>query len=103
MDNNDIPFAFNNFYRKVLLELGVFELQYDKFGQAVDLPMNNTDTVKMRRYERLPKASTPLAPGVNPVGSVPTITDVTAQVRQYGDFIPVYDVVTDLNPDTKIG
>lgn len=102
MDNDNLPFAINNFYRKVLLEVGNYALPYDRLGQAVELPQNQTDTVKMRRYERLDKATTPLTPGVTPTGSTATITDVTATVRQYGDFITFTDTVDELNPDAVL-
>lgn len=78
---------------------GSFSLQYDRWGQAVDLPQGNTDTVRFRRYERLPKSTTPLTPGTTPTGSQVVITDVVASVSQYGDFVRFSDVVDDLNPD----
>lgn len=81
--------------------VGNYALQYDRFAQttSINLPGNSTDTVKMRRYERLPKATTPLTPGITPPGSIPTVTDIIAKVNQYGDYVPYTDTVDELNPD----
>lgn len=82
-----------------LLKRGHEEMILEKFGQSYVLPTKSTTTAKFRRYEALPLATTPLVEGVTPAGTKPTITDVSATVVQYGDFIPYTDVIEDTIED----
>ena len=82
-----------------LLKRGDPLLVFERYGQAKPLPKNSTQTIKFRRYEALPLATTPLTEGVTPTGSNLTKTDVTAVLRQYGDFVAVTDVIQDTHED----
>lgn len=97
--NSDIPFAYNNYYSRMLLKRGLPYLVYDKYGQSKPLPKNNTDLIKFRRYESLVVDATPLTPGITPDGADVSTTDVLGQAKQYGNFIRFNDTVTTLNPD----
>lgn len=74
-------------------------LVLEKFGQAYPLPNNSTKTAKFRRYEALAKATTPLIEGVTPAGKTLTYTDYTANLQQYGDYVPLTDVIADTHED----
>jgi N4-gp56 family major capsid protein len=74
-------------------------LVIEKFGQSYPIPNNSTKTAKFRRYEALPKATVPLIEGVTPAGKTLTFTDVTATLMQYGDFVPLTDVIADTHED----
>jgi N4-gp56 family major capsid protein len=75
-------------------------LVHSAFGQNRALPKNaGTDTIKFRRYGLFNAATTPLTEGATPGGSQVSVTDITAQVQQYGDFTYVSDVVQDQSPD----
>lgn len=74
-------------------------LVIEKFGQSFPIPNNSTKTAKFRRYEALPRATTPLVEGVTPAGKSLTYTDVTANLQQYGDFVPLTDVIADTHED----
>lgn len=82
-----------------MLKRGQPHLIIQQFGQAKPLGKKDTDTKKFRRYERLAAATTPITEGVTPSGSSPTITDYTATLQQYGDFLTLTDKIQDLHTD----
>jgi len=68
---------------------------HTKYGQVRDIPQNSgTSTIKFRRYGNLSAATTALTEGVTPTGSSMSVTDITATVAQYGDFVTYSDVVS---------
>lgn len=82
-----------------LLKRGDPLLVFERYGQAKPLPKNSTQTMKFRRYKALPLATTPLTEGVTPTGSSLTYEDVTAVLKQYGDFVAITDVIEDTHED----
>ena len=82
------------FYDRTLLYRAVAYFVHTKFAQVRDIPRNGgTNTIKFRRYGNLSAATTPLSEGVTPSGSQLSVTDITATVQQYGDYITVTDVI----------
>ena len=81
------------FYSKYLIENAKPALVYDQFGQKHNIPKNGGKTIEFRKYSPLPKATTPLTEGVTPVGKALTVSTVTATVKQYGDFVPLTDML----------
>ncbi len=96
----DIANEVNNFYSRVLLVRAVPFFVHGMFAQVRDIPQNGSDTIKFRRYGNLSAATTALTEGVTPAGSALSVTDITAQALQYGDYITVTDLVdfTSLDP-----
>ncbi len=82
-----------------ILKRGQPHLVIQQFGQPKPLGKNDTKVKKFRRYERLSAATTPLTEGVTPAGSSPTVTDYTAALVQYGDYLTLTDVIADLHTD----
>lgn len=82
-----------------MLKRGVPYLVIEKFGQTYPIPTKSTKVAKFRRYNALPLATTPLVEGVTPAGNRVTVTDVTATLAQYGDFVPFSDVIEDTHED----
>jgi N4-gp56 family major capsid protein len=89
-------------------------LQIEKFGQTYVLPTNSTQTAKFRRYflsgatgaagsgsgaYYYPVATTPLVEGVTPAGSTLSNQDYTVTLAQYGDWVPLTDVILDTHTD----
>ena len=70
-----------------------------QFGQVRPIPKNKTDTIVFRRYEKLAAATTPLVEGVTPTGKSLTYTDITAVLKQYGDFVEITDAIKDMHTD----
>lgn len=82
------------FYDRTLLLRAVAYFVHTKFAQVRDIPKNGgTNTIKFRRYGNLSAATTALSEGITPAGSALSVTDITAAVAQYGDYITVTDVV----------
>lgn len=81
------------FYSKYLIENAKPALVYDQFGQKHNIPKNGGKTIEFRKYSPLPKATTPLTEGVTPAGKALTVSTVTATVKQYGDFVPLTDML----------
>lgn len=95
-----VPHAVQVWYDRNLLERGLPYLVHDRFGQIRDIPMNNTNQVKFRKYGAFPVATTPLVSGVTPKGRKLSTTDITATVYQYGDYVIMDDFImmTTLDP-----
>ena len=95
-----IPSGVNNFYDRAMLEKAKPALLHTLFAQVRDIPKNNSETIKFRRYGSLAAATTPLSEGITPAGSSLTYTDITASIEQYGDFLTLTDKLqmTTLDP-----
>lgn len=92
--------AVNNFYDRTMLKAARPLLLHLKWAQVKDIPRNGSETIKFRRYALLTAATTALSEGVTPSGSQLSVTDVTATVAQYGDYVTLTDFVqmTTLDP-----
>ena len=96
---SNLPSALSEFYDRVFLERAKPLLLFSLFGQNRPLKTKNSKTIKFRRYNALAAATTPLTEGVTPSGNDLSVTDLTATVAQYGDFIKITDMVDLTNPD----
>lgn len=93
-DRSIITRENTEFYDRTLLYRAVAYFAHTKFGQVRDIPRNGgTNTIKFRRYGNLSAATTALSEGITPAGSQLSITDVSAVVAQYGDYITITDVI----------
>lgn len=98
-----IPAEVSAFYDRALLERAIPRFLYQKFAQVRDLPKGaGTNTIKFRRYSNLAAATTPLTEGITPTGSQLSVTDITASVSYYGDYILVTDVVNYESEDANL-
>lgn len=86
-----IAHAVNNFYVKTMLERAEQALLHELFAQQRDIPKNNTGVIKFRRYNTLAQNTTALTEGVTPDGIPLTVTDVTATLSYYGDYVQLSD------------
>lgn len=89
-----IPAEVNNFYDRTLLFRAVPLFVHTRWAQVRDIPRKaGTTTIKFRRYGNLTAATTALTEGITPAGSQLSVTDITATVLQYGDFVTITDVL----------
>jgi N4-gp56 family major capsid protein len=89
-----IPAEVNNFYDRTLLYRAIPLFVHTRWAQVRDIPRKaGTLTIKFRRYSNLTAATTALSEGITPTGSALSVTDITATVAQYGDFVTVTDVL----------
>lgn len=84
----------NSFYSRDLLVRVQPLLVHNNFGMVKDIPKNNSDVIKFRRYANLTAATTPLVEGVTPAGSQLGKTDISATLNWYGDFVTLTDKLT---------
>ena len=90
------------FYEKRLIDQALPALVHDQFGDSYPIPANNGKTIEFRKYEALPKATTPLTEGVTPEGQALTVSTVTAEVHQYGGWVPLTDMVQMTTIDNNV-
>ena len=89
-----IPIEVNNFYDRALLERAIPAFVHNRFAQVRDIPSNSgTNVIKFRRYGSLTATTTALSEGITPSGSQLSVTDVSATVLQYGDYVTLTDKV----------
>lgn len=81
------------YYEKRLLDNAEPKLVHDQFGDKYPIPKNGGKTIEFRKYDSLPKATTPITEGVTPDGNSLNVTTVTATVSQYGDWIQLSDML----------
>ena len=81
------------YYSMRLINLAEPELIHDQFGQKHPIPKNSGKTIEFRKYDSLPKASTPLTEGVTPDGQALNVTTITSDLHQYGGWTPLTDVL----------
>lgn len=82
------------FYSRTLLERAIPLFVHTRWAQVRDIPRNaGTDTVRFRRYGNLSAATTALTEGVTPAGSQLAVTNITATVAQYGNFVTITDIL----------
>lgn len=88
------------FYNRTMLERAQPADVHGRFGQTRPIPKNGGNQAKFRRYSQLAAATTALTEGVTPAGSSLSVTDLTATLAQYGDFVTLSDMVqmTTLDP-----
>lgn len=95
-----IPAEVSNFYDRTLLFRATPLLVHTRWAQVRDIPRNaGTKVIKFRRYGNLAGATTPLTEGTTPAGSQLSVTDITATVLQYGDFVTITDVLSYTSQD----
>ena len=81
------------FYDMTLIDEASAQLVHDQFGQKRPIPANGGKTIEFRKFGNLAKATTALTEGVTPDGKKLTVTNQTATVSQYGDYIVQSDVL----------
>ncbi len=81
------------FYDMALIDEAQANLVHDQFGQKRPIPANGGKVIEFRKFAPLAKATTPLTEGVTPDGKQLSVSTVTAQVSQYGDYITQSDML----------
>lgn len=81
------------YYSDYLIDMAEPKLVHDQFGQKCTIPKNGGKTIEFRKYDPLPKMTTPLVEGVTPDGQKMELGVVRAEVKQYGGFIELSDIL----------
>lgn len=90
---NDLSPEMKTYYDMNLIDEAEAQLVHDQFGQERDIPKNGGKVIEFRKFAPLNKALEPLTEGVTPDGNNLTVTSMTAEVSQYGDYIVQSDVL----------
>ncbi|AVM48602.1 N4-gp56 family major capsid protein [Mogibacterium diversum] len=91
-DSNLTP-DMKEYYDKNLIRLTGPQLIHDQFAQKRPIPKNGGKVIKFRQYKPFPKALTPLTEGVTPDGRKLQMTEVSATIKQYGDYVTLSDML----------
>lgn len=91
--SSNFPPAVREDLLKDLLLRTTPELHYAKVAKKAAKAGNSGDTLIFRKVEALSLATVPLVEGVAPNGQRLTKADVSAVLRQYGDYVPFTDYV----------
>lgn len=86
------------FYSKDLIELVGPNLIHAQFGDQVTIPKGHERKIEWRKFSKFSKALTPLTEGVTPAPHSLSVSTVTKELEQYGD----YSVLTDILELTAI-
>ena len=81
------------FYSDYLIDLAEPELVHDQFGQKHPIPKNGGKVIEFRQYDPLPEQTTPLVEGVTPDGQSLTVKTITSEVKQYGGYVTLSDML----------
>jgi len=88
-------FSNKTFYDRALLEIAKTRLVHASYGQKRSIPRNSGKRVEFRRYELFtPDANAlVLEEGVTPAGQSLSQSKIEAEVKQYGAYVEVSDLL----------
>ena len=92
-ESGGLSAEMKTYYSDYLIDMAEPKLVHDQFGQKMPIPKNKGKTIEFRKYDPLPVLTTPLTEGVTPNGQKLDVKNVTAEVKQYGGFIELSDIV----------
>ena len=95
MSNSSDIFSNKTFYDHALLEIAKTRLVHANYGQKRSIPRNSGKRVEFRRYELFspnPNALV-LEEGVTPAGQSLAQSKIEAEVKQYGAYVEVSDLL----------
>lgn len=90
----DLSDEMKTYYSDYLIDLVEPYLVHDQFAQKKNIPKSSGKVIEFRKYSPLKKALTPLVEGVTPNGNKLSVSVITSEVYQYGDYIALADILT---------
>lgn len=90
----DLSDEMKTYYSDYLIDLVEAYLVHDQFAQKKNIPKGSGKVIEFRKYSPLKKALTPLVEGVTPNGNKLSVSVITSEVYQYGDYIALADILT---------
>ncbi len=92
-ENGGLSGEMRTYYSDYLIDMAEPKLVHDQFAQKCPIPKGNGKRIEFRKYDPLPKMTTPLAEGVTPDGQKLDMGVVSAEVKQYGGFVELSDIL----------
>lgn len=91
--DSNLSAEMKTYYDTTLLETAEANLVHNQFGMKKPIPKNRGKTIEFRCFDDLPKKTDKLTEGVTPDGKKLTVTTLTAEIGQYGDYVAVSDML----------
>ena len=91
--DGDLSTEMKTYYSDYLIDLAEPELVHDQFGQKHPIPKNGGKIIEFRQYDPLPEMTAPLTEGVTPDGQSMSVKAITAEVKQYGGYVTLSDLL----------
>jgi N4-gp56 family major capsid protein len=88
-----LPAESKQFYERNLLFRARQAQIFYKFGLKTPLRENNGNSVSWRRFNALNLATTPLSEGSTPTASALSVSEITATVQEYGNYVSITDAL----------
>ncbi len=100
-----VTYLNKEFYDRQLLETAKTKLVHAIYGQKRSIPKNSGKRVEFRRYELFTPdtGKLELEEGVTPAGQSLSQSHVEAQVKQYGAYVEVSDLLDSTGYDQVLG
>ena len=91
----DLSIEMKTFYSDYLIDMAEPELVHDQFGQKHPIPKNGGKSIEFRKYDALPAVpdNMVLTEGVTPAGQNMNVGKVTSDVKQYGGYVALSDML----------
>jgi N4-gp56 family major capsid protein len=88
-----LPAESKQFYERNLLFRARQAQTFYKFGMKTQLRENSGNSVSWRRFNALNLSTTPLSEGVTPSGTSLSVSEITATVQEYGNYVSITDAL----------
>ncbi len=92
-ENAGLTDEMKTYYSDYLIDNATPKLVHEQFAQKHPIPKNGGKQIEFRKYSPLPKLTNPITEGVTPDGQSLSVSTVTAQVKQYGGYITLTDML----------
>lgn len=90
---NTLAPEMKTFYVKELLRAAQPNLVHAQFGKKCPIPQRGGKRLEWRRWDSFEKALKPLQEGVTPDGSKLNVRTIEQELRQYGDYTTLSDIL----------
>lgn len=91
--DSELSDEMKTYYSDYLIDNAEPELVHDQFAQKHPIPKNGGKTIEFRKYDPLPTLTAPLSEGVTPDGQKLKMGVLTAEVKQYGGYVELSDIL----------
>lgn len=91
--DSDLSPQMKTYYSDYLLDNAQPHLVHDQFAQKHPIPQGGGKIIEFRKYSPLGKMLTPLTEGATPNGQKLSVTAITAEVKQYGGYMTLSDIL----------
>jgi N4-gp56 family major capsid protein len=98
---SDISATITKYEEERLIRLAEPSLIHDQFGVQYDIPQRKGTTIEMRGFVPLSEGKV-LTEGVTPDASGLQMFTVTSQLKQYGDYVRMSDLVNATSKDNLV-